>query len=252
MRRYLTRSGISNYDSAMIRQFRTLGWVFLFAVAMGFLESAVVVYLRAIYYPGGFAFPLGAMTPLHAVTELFREAATMVMLVSVAALAARRLAVAVAWFIFAFAVWDIFYYLFLYLLMGWPSTLMTWDILFLIPVMWTGPVLAPVINSLTMILLAMVIITASEKHETIRLKGVEWSLLIAGAVITIIGYTADYLHFMGSRFSLPELAGFSNYQEVLQYSSGYIPAHFSWWIFWVGEALFLVATGLFYLRHSRD
>lgn len=236
----------------MNHHLRTLFWVFLFAVAMSFLESAVVVYLRAIYYPGGFAFPLGAMAPLHAVTELFREAATMVMLVCVAALAARRFSVAVAWFIFAFAVWDIFYYLFLYLLLGWPSTLMTWDILFLIPVMWTGPVLAPVINSLTMILLAVVIIQASETHEVIRLKGMEWSLLIAGALITIIGYTADYLHFMGSRFSLPELAGFSNYQEVLQYSSGYIPAHFSWWIFWVGEAMFFIATGLFYLRHSRD
>ena len=33
----------------------------LYAVAMGYLEAAVVVYLRAIYYPEGFSFPLKPM-----------------------------------------------------------------------------------------------------------------------------------------------------------------------------------------------
>ena len=90
-------------------QFRYYLWIFVFAAAMGFLESAVVVYIREIYYPEGFAFPLKEMSQTLAVTELFRELATMVMLVGMAALASKRFTVAVAWFIYAFAVWDIFY-----------------------------------------------------------------------------------------------------------------------------------------------
>ncbi|MBL7138880.1 MAG: hypothetical protein ISS17_08905, partial [Bacteroidales bacterium] len=132
----------------------------LFAIAMGFLESAVVVYLRAIYYPEGFAFPLKIIEGPVATTEILREAATLIMLITVAILAARRWIIRFAWFIYIFAIWDIFYYIFLWLLLGWPESLLTWDILFLIPTTWVGPVLAPVINSLTMIALAGVMIRA--------------------------------------------------------------------------------------------
>jgi membrane protein implicated in regulation of membrane protease activity len=62
-----------------------------------------------------------------------------------------------------FAIWDIFYYIFLWLLIGWPESFFTWDILFLLPVTWVGPVLAPVINSLTMIVLAGLILLADRK-----------------------------------------------------------------------------------------
>ena len=224
-------------------------WVFIFAVAMAFLESAVVVYLRAIYYPDGFSFPLKEMSPLLAVTELLREIATMVMLASMAAIATRRFAVAVAWFIYAFAIWDIFYYVFLYALLGWPSSLFTWDILFLLPVIWVGPVLAPVINSLTMILLAAVIVYASEQHKRIRLKWAEWLLLISGSLITIIGYTSDYIHFMRVKFNFLQLVSFRNYREVLAYSAGYVPVHFNWLVFTLGEVFFLIAIGMFFSRH---
>jgi hypothetical protein len=224
-------------------------WLFLFSVSMAFLESSVVVYLRALYYPDGFAFPLKEMSPLLATTELFRELATMIMLAGVAAIAARRFVVVVAWFIYAFAVWDIFYYVFLYLLLGWPPSLFTWDILFLIPVMWVGPVLAPVLNSLTMILLAAVILRASEKYDKIRLKGTEWLLLAAGSVVTIIGYTTDYMHFMLGRFSFWQLVTLSDYQAILEHSAGYVPQHFNWWVFGTGEVLFLIAIWMFWTRY---
>lgn len=110
---------------------------------MAFLESAVVVYLRAIYYPDGNLFPMKLIEGRIAVTELWREAATMVMLITVAVIVSKRAIERFAWFIYAFAIWDIFYYVFLYFLLGWPQSLLTWDILFLIPVTWTGPVLAP-------------------------------------------------------------------------------------------------------------
>lgn len=229
---------------------RTYLWLTLLSVGMAFLESAVVVYIRAIYYPEGFAFPLKEMAPDLALTELLREIATMVMLVSMAALVARRFVVGVAWFIYAFAVWDLFYYVFLYALLGWPPSLMTWDILFLLPVMWTGPVLAPAINSLTMILLAAVIIRISEKQEKVRIRAVEWILLLGGAVVTIIGYTRDYTLFMLEKFSFSELITFSNYQEILAYSSEYVPVSFDWRPFIIGEVMFLLATGMFYFRNT--
>jgi hypothetical protein len=216
---------------------------------MAFLEGAVVIYLRALYYPEGFAFPLKEMDSTLALTELIREAATMLMLMSVAALVSEKFSVGVAWFIYAFAVWDIFYYIFLLLLIGWPQSFFTWDILFLLPVMWTGPVLAPVINSLTMILLAVLIVRAAERHEKIRLKGTEWVLLIAGSVVTIIGYTEDYMHYMLRELSFTSLVSFRHYNEVMAASSVYVPQHFSWWIFVTGEVLFMISILNFFIRH---
>ena len=147
--------------------------VTLFGIAMAYLESAVVVYMREIYYPEGFTFPLKMIEGRIAVTEIFREAATMVMLVTIAMIASRHAIERFAWFLYTFAIWDIFYYVFLYLLLGWPSSLMTWDILFMIPVTWTGPVLAPVINSITMILLATIIIHRSKLQPGFRVRPAE-------------------------------------------------------------------------------
>src|ERR1035438_4418730 len=82
--------------------------------------------------------------------EIAREAATIVMLVSVALVAGGR----ASWlpsFAIAFGTWDIFYYVFLKLLLHWPASIMTWDILFLVPVPWAAPVLAPVVVSVTII-----------------------------------------------------------------------------------------------------
>ena len=84
---------------------------------MGFLESAVVVYLREILYPEGFAFPLSPIPVSLAVTELLREVATLIMLVTIGIIAAKRFSTGFAWFIYSFAIWDIFYYVFLKLLL---------------------------------------------------------------------------------------------------------------------------------------
>ncbi|HEX7411836.1 MAG TPA: hypothetical protein VF298_06815, partial [Bacteroidales bacterium] len=106
-------------------------WIILFALAMGYLESAVVVYIRALYYPEGFAFPLKEMAENLAITELFREAATLVMLLAIGFLATTERLHRFAWFLIVFGIWDIAYYFFLKLLIGWPESLLTYDILFL-------------------------------------------------------------------------------------------------------------------------
>jgi hypothetical protein len=117
-----------------------IAWLVLYGVAFGYLEAAVVVYLRGLYYPDGFSFPLVLMDAHIAVVELGRELATLLMLLAVAGLAARS-----AWgrfgaFAVAFGVWDLVYYVALKITVGWPESLGTWDVLFLIPGIWTGPV----------------------------------------------------------------------------------------------------------------
>ena len=127
-------------------------WITIFSIAMAFVEAAVVVYLRAIYYPEGFAFPLTPRTDTIIGVELLREFATILMLLSIAVLTGRRGWERFAYFLFCFGIWDIFYYIWLKLLLDWPSSIFEWDILFLIPLPWIGPVIAPVFLSMLMII----------------------------------------------------------------------------------------------------
>ncbi len=129
----------------MERNIRRPLWVALYAIAMAAVESAVVVYLRALH---GGAEPLSVL--LHEIPdrlvaiEVGREAATLVMIVAVAAIAGSNVWERFLYFALAFGLWDIFYYVWLWVFIGWPPSLFTWDVLFLIPVPWLGPVLAPV------------------------------------------------------------------------------------------------------------
>ena len=229
---------------------RLLITVTVFAIAMGFLESAVVVYMREILYPGGFEFPLSPIPVNLALTELLREVATLVMLVSIGILAGRRFSTGFAWFIYTFAIWDIFYYVFLRLLLGWPETLMTWDVLFLIPTTWTGPVLSPVLVSLTMILLAMVILFRAEGGKESRVPGRIWGGLILGSVILIFGFILDYSQHMLTHFAFFEMYQVKN-PEVLEVATSYIPRRFPWGIFALGEGVILASIG-WYSRSNRE
>jgi hypothetical protein len=142
-------------------------WAGLFAVAMAFVESAVVVYLRKITYPEGFSFPLKTIPLSVLLIELGREAATLLMLLSVAVLAVKRFQQRAALFAYLFGIWDIFYYIWLKLCIDWPSSLLEWDILFLIPLPWTAPVLAPVLVSLGFISGSLVILYSCQKGSPI-------------------------------------------------------------------------------------
>ncbi len=135
-----------------------------FGAAFGYIEAAVVVYLRGLFYPTGFVFPIPDFTKmpgsrLCVLTEIGREAATIVLLTTSAWLMARSLRVRLAVFLILFAVWDIFYYVWLKAILNWPMSLFDWDILFLIPSTWAGPVLAPVITSLLMCVIAAILLS---------------------------------------------------------------------------------------------
>src|ERR1700761_8169944 len=94
---------------------KILFWVTLYSIAMGFLEAAVVIYLRYLLYPKGFSFPLVTMQPQLGIVELWREAATIIMLLAIGMIAGKNKAERLAYFLFSFAVWDILYYVFLYI-----------------------------------------------------------------------------------------------------------------------------------------
>lgn len=120
-----------------------------YAIAMALVESAVVIYLRELYYPLGFfiqsAEDLSIIPYKILRVELWREAATIIMLAAVGYLAFKKTKEKFLAFVFTFSIWDIFYYLFLYIFLGWPPSLTTLDIYFLIPWPRVGPVWLPLI-----------------------------------------------------------------------------------------------------------
>jgi len=223
---------------------KQLSWLVVFSIAMAYLESAVVVYLREIYYPDGFLFPLARISTDIFITEIWRETATIVMLAGIGVLTGNSSSQRFAFFLLAFAIWDIFYYVFLYVLLGWPSTLFTWDILFLMPIPWVGPVITPIIVSLIMIILASSLIY-SERNLNLY----QWLLSILGSVIIIISWVLDYWNFC-HQFSGGSPT-FSSKQELVGCSEQYIPGSFNWYIFFIGILLLLTATASHYLTNRK-
>lgn len=221
--------------------------VTIFSIAMGLLESAVVIYLRKLLYPEGFGFPLSPVTTDLILTELSREAATLVMLLGIGFLSGRNASERFAWFIYSFAIWDIFYYVFLRLLIGWPGSLMTYDVLFLLPSTWIGPVITPLIVSGTMIAFALLILVLNRQGEGIKIPGISWLLLITGSVILILGFTWDYSAFIMESMTMKDIWTLPK-EEVLALATQYVPRRFNWLLFILGELVILSGILVFYLR----
>ena len=213
---------------------RTLLALILFAIAFGYVEAAVVVYLRTVFLPVREAvfrtmphddlFPLLTVEHLRAAgpayagllgIEMGREVATMVMLAAAGMAIASNFRQGLAGFMIAFGVWDIFYYVFLRLLIGWPETLMTWDILFLVPVPWVGPVISPVLVSLLMIPAGGVILGFEAAGRPLRFRRLDWVAIFLGGLTVIVAFCWDWR----------QLAG------------GALPSHFNWPLFTIGVAI---------------
>ena len=168
------------------------GIVATFAIAMAWVESAVVFYLRSMmdrlepHQPD----PLPVIGGFASV-ELPRELATLVMLFTVGTLAGRTWRARLGYAAIAFGVWDIFYYVFLKIICGWPHSLLDWDVLFLLPLPWWGPVLAPVLISLLMILWGTFASQFERAPRAALSDRQVWVLNLAGMALALYLFMAD-------------------------------------------------------------
>ncbi len=181
--------------------------VVLFAVAMAWMESAVVLYLRTLsaefdpYAP--FHVPLSAGI-LRA--EMIREAATLVMLALVGWFAGHSRQSRLALFIVAFGTWDIFYYVFLVPLTGWPRSLLDWDILFLLPLPWWGPVLSPALIALLMIAGGTLVALRDTPERSVQPSRRSMLVAAVGCVVALYVFMEDSLRLLpGSSSDLIDL-----------------------------------------------
>lgn len=197
-----------------------------FGVAMGYLEAAVVVYLREIFYPGGFSFPIKPLGLPMAAVEIGREAATIVMLLAVALLAEKTRRGRFACFMLLFGIWDITYYAFLRLALSWPASLLTWDILFLIPVIWTSPVLAPVLVSVLLIAAALMYYSRQAETERVGISRAEWVIAILGGVVIFASFAFNHGAVYG----------------------GGVPERYPWGLFGAGMAMAVVVLARVWRR----
>ncbi len=166
-------------------------WIAVFGITMGYFEAAVVVYLRAIYYPDGFAFPLKIRADYKIAVEFFREIASVFMLVAVAYLAGKKFWERFAYFMIAFGIWDIFYYCWLKALLDWPLSLFEWDVLFLIPLTWIAPVIAPVSIAALMTVFGIIIIALIEKGYEFRPTPSAYLVTITGIMLVLYSFMYD-------------------------------------------------------------
>jgi hypothetical protein len=206
--------------------FKRFGIVSLYAIGMAWVESAVVVYLRVL---------IGRVDPYQANPlpisvglgwiELGREAATLLMLCTVGWLAGQTWRSRAGYALIAFGVWDIFYYAFLVPMTGWPQSLLDWDVLFLLPLPWWGPVLAPALISVLLILGGTLAAARDHFQKPAWPRGWTWLLNAAGVGLALYTFMAEAIR------ALP------GGEEAVRQA---LPVSFNWPLF--GLALALMAV----------
>jgi hypothetical protein len=204
-------------------EWRRWSTVAFYAVAMAWVESAIVYYLRTHIdriepYQANPLPIVGGLGPV----ELVRELATLLMLFTVGALAGRIWRARLGYMLVAFGVWDIFYYVFLKVMCGWPKSLLDWDILFLIPLPWWGPVLAPMLIALLMIFWGT-LATQFERPRPPSLSNWRvWVLNLMGVALALYVFLADAIRVADGGV------------EALR---NLLPTYFNWPLFLVALAL---------------
>ena len=205
---------------------RKLVWLSLFAIAMAHVEAALVAHLRSLYYPENplAIFPLNLLSHRDLTIELTRELATVMMIFSVALLTEKGLMRIFAAFVFVFGRWDIFYYAWLKVMIGWPTEWLEWDVLFLIPWPWLGPWICPAVIALLFTLWG----------GRILLSPVVYFFNRSTAFVFLLGTAGCLLAFL-----LPAAVLLPGGEAAFQ---DYQPSGFSWWLFIIGYLL--MTTGL--------
>ncbi len=228
------------HPAARFPSVRPIAILLLFGLAFGYLEAAVVGYLRILHEPArrhfypvrpsADLFPLLTLEQIRAagteqhktlLVEIGREAATMLMLAAIALALACNARQWVAAFAMAFGFWDIAFYAGLKLTLGWPASLFTWDILFLIPVPWVGPVIAPVLVSVAMITAGSWCLWREAAGRPLQIGLRNAAGVLLGALVIVLSFTLDYRNIM----------------------AGGMPHPFHWGVFGLGMGIGAVSYG---------
>ena len=210
----------------MMRHRSLILWLTVYAICMANVEASLVVHLRTIYYPGNPVeiFPLSLLSHRDLFIELFRELATILMIFSVAVLSVREKHRQFGAFLFVFGLWDLFYYLWLKIIIGWPVRWLEWDVLFLIPWPWLAPWITAAFIAVIMVAGGFRMLMLDAKSE---MSGPGLVLLIAGILISLISLL------------LPAWPLLVNGEAAFR---GYMPKGFPWILYVTGYLL--MAVGL--------
>ena len=193
-------------------------WLWVLGAAVGWFEASVVVYLRELYFPQGFRFPVVLAPPRIAMVELARELASIVLLAAAARLAGQHFLRRFGAFMLLFGVWDLVYYASLKLVLDWPASLRDWDVLFLIPVPWLGPVWAPCLISLLLVATGSYLYFTATRDRAYRL--LDWTVEVVAGLLVVLSFTW-------------------NWRVILEHR---VPEEFPAAVFWAGV---LLGTGWF-------
>jgi hypothetical protein len=233
--RQLLQSASDSDRAATHRAEWLLAGLVIFGIGFGFVEAAVVVDLRAILRPvsresgrtsADGVFPMLTIDQLDRSDpaaarlmriETLREAATLLMLAGAGMAAGRTFLQRFAAFLVAFGVWDLCYYLFLKVLLGWPASVWTWDVLFLIPVPWAAPVFAPVAVAAPMVITGSAVLFWEANGCPFRVTRWQWAAVCGGGAILVLAFCWDWRNV----------------------AAGGLPDSFPWPIFLVGETIAL-------------
>jgi hypothetical protein len=198
---------------------KKLLYVIIFSIAFAFVEAAVVIYLRKIYHPQGFRFPIKNTPDILMVYEVIREFSTLVMMMVISAMLSRKFWEGFGYFLVIFGLWDIFFYIWLKVTLNWPASIFDFDILFLIPVPWIAPVLVPVLISAVMIIIGADMVRLFDRGYNVKPGVLHWSLVTAGILVLFYSFMSD----IGAGF-----------HEKM-------PQPYNWLLFSIGIALFAIA-----------
>lgn len=198
-------------------------WIVIFSMAFAWVESAVVVYLRDIYFDGNFSFPLTVkwvdgkhvVDPLVRI-EFGREIATMIILIAVGWISGKNRFQKFCFFMIAFGVWDIFYYVWLFVMVGWPESLLTWDLLFYVPLPWVGPVISPLLIAITMVVAGSLILYFDQKGYEMRWRWYDMGIELMCALVMIVAFCWDWKNILQIPGDI-QRSGFPN--------------PFAWWLY---------------------
>ncbi len=197
--------------------------LWIVGLTIGWFEAAIVVDLRALFYPNGFTFPMVVMPNRLLGVEVAREACSLVLLAAIAWLAGQRRAERWGAFLILFGIWDLVYYVVLKLILDWPAgmDLGTWDILFLIPLPWSGPIWAPALVAVEFVVIgSYVFFTGDRQREYTRF---DVGVIVSACIIIVGSFMAEWRaiaesrtpeHFPVGIFALGVLLGTARFIQV--------------------------------------